>query len=41
MKIMDLQSEDFLKSMFQEISLPLFYVSLNDGTFPLLKSLAL
>ena len=34
MEIIDLQSDDLLKDKFQEMSLPHFYATLNDGTFP-------
>ena len=39
MEILDLQSE-LLKDNFREMSLSCFYASMNDATFPRLKSLA-
>ena len=39
MEIIDLQSDDLLRDKFQEMSLPCIYATLNDGTFPNLKTL--
>ena len=40
MEILDFQSDNLLKDNFREMSLSCFYASLNDATFPRLKSLA-
>ena len=41
MEFIELQSDDLLKDKFKEMSLLHLYATLNDGTFPRLKYLAL